>query len=78
LSRSFRGERTSEKPKYAFHRYEDVVVDTVEELLQVDGYHEGVSLPDMLLRLGDGLMRRAGGAKTVARRREPVIPFFLT
>ena len=49
-------------------RHEDVVVDTVEELLQIDVYHEGVSLSDMLLRLGNGLMRRPVGAKTVARR----------
>jgi hypothetical protein len=63
-------------PRFRSSRYlrqEDIVVDTVEKLLQIDVYHEGVSLPDMLLRLGDGLMPRTVGAKT-HRPIPPVAP----
>src|SRR5262249_39348808 len=53
---------------YAFCqcRHQSVVMDSIKEFLQVDIHNDAVSLRNVLLRFGHGLMRRSFRSKTVA------------
>jgi hypothetical protein len=50
-----------------------VVVDSIEELFQIEIDHPTVSRSDVLLGTRDRLMRRASGTKPIARFREGLV-----
>ncbi len=68
----------SQKPSVSYplgdltHQF--VVVDSVEELFQIEIDHPTVSRSDMLVGTRNRLMRRASGTKPVARFREGMVP----
>ena len=47
-------------------RHQDVVVDSIEELLQIDVHHPAVAFGQIFLYLSHRLMCRAAGAESVA------------
>ena len=62
------GAMPSPPPRQSFHQ--DVMIDTVEELLQVHVHHDRSPLGNILAGLSQGVMRPATRPETETRRTE--------
>lgn len=62
---------------FGHQTHQDVVVHSIEELLQIKIDDDVAAVSNELLCGGHGLMRRASGPEPIARRREGRIPLLL-